>query len=92
MKLKPEIDALGIDFRIALVPIFSTENFQSQYAIMDTHKEIVAILVDNDVTVVDLLEAFEQEVSRPFSFSIDGQHMNAKGHRLVAVHFIDALL
>ena len=92
MKLKPEIDALGIDFRIALVPIFSTENFQSQYAIMDMHKEIVSTLVDNDVAVVDLLEAFEQEVSRPFSFSIDGQHMNAKGHRLVAVHFIDALL
>jgi len=92
MKLKPEIDARGIDFRIALVPIFSTENFQSQYAIMDTHKEIVATLADNDVAVVDLLEAFAQEVSHPFSFSIDGQHMNAKGHRRVAVHFIDALL
>jgi len=59
---------------------------------MDTHKEVVVTLVDNDVTVVDLLEAFAQEVSHPFSFSIDGQHINAKGHRVVAVHFIDALL
>ncbi len=92
LKQAASMNSFDIEFRVALVPMFRGGNFKSEYLIPDMHKEIATTLIDNDVTVIDLLAAFTQEISHPSFFALDEIHMNAEGHRLVAGHFIDVIL
>jgi lysophospholipase L1-like esterase len=92
LKLSAEMDDRGIDFRIALMPIFETDGVYSEYAIMDMHMEIVATLVENGILVVDLLGEFQKAGLRDSSLAFDDIHLTEPGHRIAARRFVDELL
>jgi len=91
-KLKTEMDNHGIDFRVALMPIFEDENSLSTYSILAMHTEISTILTENEIPVIDFLHTFTNTNLPRTSFALDELHLNEAGHLIAANHLADELL
>jgi lysophospholipase L1-like esterase len=92
VKAKAEMDNLGIDFRVVVMPIFEGDDPSSEYALMDMHKEILTMLGKNKIPTVDLLGAFDQANSEPEYYAFDDVHLTEAGHQLTGTRLVEGLL
>jgi lysophospholipase L1-like esterase len=76
----------GIGFQVAILPIFPRdEGSFDDYELADVNARISNYLMDHDVQVLDLLDAFRQQGRAPRYFTNRSVwHPNAKGHEIIA--------
>jgi lysophospholipase L1-like esterase len=82
--LNSELDDLGIEFIVAMMPIFDGEDAESNYPVAAMHQEILERLRAENVGVIDLLGTFDNRAAPRSSFAFDDVHLTAEGHRLAA--------
>lgn len=86
LRMKRFADRENIGFRVAILPIFplDVDGFDD-YELADVNARIFDTLMDRDVPVLDLLDAFRQKGRAPRYFTNQSVwHPNAKGHEVIA--------
>jgi lysophospholipase L1-like esterase len=91
IKLNTEMDHRGIDFRVALMPIFENDKSLLQYPIMNMHTEIIATLAEKEIPVIDLQGAFEDIDAPSPPYAFDDVHLTEAGHQVVALRLANEL-
>jgi lysophospholipase L1-like esterase len=91
LRTKAILKEMGINFRVALIPIFTQHTFEN-YPLAQMHEELRTWLTENGVSVINFLEAFLEQQRPPRAFAIDIWHLNKEGHRIVALGMAEALL
>ena len=86
---RDDLEAQGIRFRVALLPIFGRSGTWPHAGLFD---DFAARLEAQGVPVIDLREAFIATGANPRDYAGDSLHMNAAGHQFAAGQFVDALL
>jgi hypothetical protein len=92
-ELKILLDQRGIQFMVAIVPIFpsSVTDFGS-YGLARLHAEIKQFLGAKRIQNADLLHSFVEENGRPQSYSHEIYHANKAGHAVIAQGLLQPVL
>jgi hypothetical protein len=93
LELKNLLDQRGIQFMVAIVPIFpsSVTEFGS-YGLAPLHAEIKQFLGAERIQNADLLDSFLAENGSPQSYSHDIYHPNKAGHAVIAQGLLQPVL
>lgn len=90
-RLNSELDVLGTEFIVAMMPIFDGEDADANYPIAAMHREILQRLSAENIGVIDLLGTFDNRDAPRSYFAFDDVHLTAEGHQLAAekiVHYL----
>jgi lysophospholipase L1-like esterase len=93
LKMRDLLGRHGVDFRVAIVPVFDFEddNFDS-YKYNTIHREINEFLTRSGIQVFDLVETFKKQSLDPKDYAYDVWHPNEKGHEVIANALLEFVL
>ena len=87
---KADADARGVDFRVAIMPVFDDDS--TEYSLAEVHNELLDRLAADGVPVIDLLRPFAAQADKLSGYATDGIHLTETGHRIVADELVGVLL
>jgi lysophospholipase L1-like esterase len=92
LEMRNLLNEHGIDFQVAILPVFPTDESFENYPLTHIHAESGAFLKENSIPYIDLLNAFIEIGKQPEFFGLDIWHPNAQGHQLIAEQLLPSVL